>query len=106
MRPAVLRLAGSSWALLSGGPLVETLFCQQCGQVVQVQAVAHARSNDRPTDDRRDAPVAVVVSGNRIEQDADGIDNDRTTSVAGQRHNLVAVLRLASISVVHGQKSP
>jgi hypothetical protein len=55
----VVKLMG----LLSCRPFIETLFGQDCGQVIDVQAIAHARSSW--TVDWCDTPIAVVVSGRR-----------------------------------------
>ena len=82
---------------LTGGAFIETLFREDRGEVIDVDAVAHAGA--ALLDWRGDTAVAVVVTRRGVVQDSERDDLRGTT--AGQLDDLVAVLCFSSVSVVH-----
>jgi hypothetical protein len=92
------RRLGRIVLLFSHGPFVEALFFEDLGEVIDVQAIAHARTRYGCAD-RCNAAVAVVVASHGVVQHANSYD---FAPVESKADNLVAVLRFASVSVVHG----
>lgn len=86
-----------SRGLFSGGTFIQSLFGQYCREVINVQAVAHARS--RVLWQRRDRSVAIVIAGRGIVQDSEMCD---LSAFGCELDNLVAVLCFSAVSIVHG----
>lgn len=81
---------------LSLGAPIEPLLGKDRGKVVDVQAVAHACGVLGR--DRDDFAVAVIVARDRVAKLSDAFDLPSETR---EPHDLVAVLRFSSVSVVH-----
>ncbi|WP_395734132.1 hypothetical protein [Prosthecobacter sp.] len=79
-------------------PLIEALFRQDCGEVVDVQAVSHACARYTGKD-WSDLPVAVIIAGDGIVKNADSADY--RMAMGAQLNDLVAVFCFASVSVMH-----
>lgn len=87
-------------ALLPGWSLVESLFLQQFGEVVDVQTVAQTSIRYRVLD-RCDVAVAVIVAGLRAVQHANSGNLPALAAVAANLNNHIAVIRRSSVSIVH-----
>lgn len=81
--------------LLPGGPLIQALLRQQHGDVIHVQAVAHAGVVVGLLNDC-DIAVAVIVAWRCAVQHAEGDD-----LAAFQLYDFVAILCLAAVAIVH-----
>jgi hypothetical protein len=81
--------------LLPGRPLVQARIGDEFGEVVHVDAVAHARVFIGSLNDSNIA-IAVVIARNRAMQNP-----KRFNFAAAQANNLVAILRFSSVSIVH-----
>jgi hypothetical protein len=97
--------------LLACRSLVQTFVCQQRLYIFSVQAIAQARSRHScrpviPSVDGDNLPVAMIVSGHRIHEDANSLD--LASSTVSETNNAVSVLSFPSIPIVHTKllKSP
>ncbi len=84
-------------ALFSAWPLIEPLFLEYFHYVIHVEAITQTRSVVARLLDRGDSTITKVVAGNCVVQDSDG----NPTAFDVQLNNLIAVLRFASVSIMH-----
>jgi|JI9StandDraft_1071089.scaffolds.fasta_scaffold490294_2 hypothetical protein len=92
------------YGLLAFRPFVQTFVCQQRLYVLSVQAIAQARSRHScrpvvPSVNGDNLPVAMIVSGHRIDEDANCLD--LASSTVSETNNAVSILSFTSIPVMH-----
>jgi hypothetical protein len=99
------------YGLLAFRPFVQTFVCQQRLYVLSVQAITQASSRHScrpvvPSVDCDNLPVAVIVSGHRIDEDANSFD--LASSTVPETNNAISVFSFTSIPVMHTKllKSP
>lgn len=80
--------------LFALGPLGQSLFSENRGDVVNMQAIAHTRAG--VVCQWRDAAIAIIVSGHRRMKDAEGDD-----FAAFQLYDFVTILCFSAISIMH-----
>jgi hypothetical protein len=82
--------------LFTGGTFIESFFRQDRGEVIDMQAVAHASAC--MLRQRCYIPVAIIVSRHRIMENA---QMGNLPAFGAELNDRVAVLGFSSVSVVH-----